>query len=360
MSRSESWAGWRELRVVRKEYEDASRSVCSFYLVPTEGRAVTNWTPGQFLTFGVILTDETTGALRHLVRCYTLSDRPGLGYYRVSIKRAGLVSSHLHDTVAVGALLMAQAPSGQFVPDQGRSPMVLIGGGIGITPLLSMLNANFASEAPRDVWLFHGVRNSGEQVGKAHLEQLAQSQPGFHLHVCYSKPLPQDRPGKDFQHEGHVDLALVQATLVQASLATRNVHFYVCGPGAMMDALVPALKLWGVPGEQVHFESFGPSSLSGTVAEQTAPDSSSVGCRVTFDSVGKSFVWDGRARSLLEFAEDQGLEMAYGCRAGGCGACQTEIRSGAVEYFDSPDYDPEPGTCLLCVTRPKGDLVLGG
>ncbi|MBF0429233.1 MAG: 2Fe-2S iron-sulfur cluster binding domain-containing protein [Magnetococcales bacterium] len=347
MSQRSGWEEWREFRVLRKTFEDVSQSICSLFLEPVDGLPVDSFEPGQYLTFQFDVLDPVTQEARNIIRCYSFSDRPGLDHYRVSIKRIGLASNHVHDAIREGARLLAKGPGGQFCLDSGDLPVVLIAGGIGITPMLSMLNTLAEKGFPREVWLFYGVRNSGEQVCKAYLEELAKSQPNFHLHILYSQPLPHDQLGKDFRKAGHVDFALVRHTVL-----THSMQFYVCGPRAMMEAMVPALRNWGVPEAQIHFESFGPSSLGKSSSLEGS------GGTISFSKSEKSVLWDEKAESLLEFAEANGIDAPSGCRSGMCGACQTEILAGEVDYFDEPDYDPDPGCCLLCISKPKGDLVL--
>ncbi len=361
------WEGFRDFRVARKVFEDESREVCSFHLVPVDGQPLPGFRPGQFLTFRLDVADPSTGGVKKTVRCYSLSDRPGLDHYRISVKRVpapkgsadlppGLLSNHLHDHVIEGDVLPVRAPSGHFFLDPGSGPVVLIAGGIGITPMLSMLNASLENGDSREIWLFYGLRNGAEHVMKTHLEALAEKHPNFHLRVCYSRPLPGDGKGTDYQNEGHVDIALLRLTL-----SLKPYHFYICGSPAMMESLVPALDEWGVPDQNIHYEAFGPASLarpSRRQPEKTEAGPAAQSITVTFSKSGKSLTWDENAASLLDFAEENGIEVASGCRAGGCGSCQVAIEEGEVDYNQAPDFDPDPGSCLLCISRPRHDLTL--
>lgn len=358
------WQGGRDFRVERKVFEDAACSICSFYLKPVDGAALPTFRPGQYLTFRLEVADASTGEQQQLVRCYSLSDRPGLDYYRISVKRVpasrpdfapGRVSGHLHDRITEGSVLEVRAPSGHFHLDPAPGPVVLIAGGIGLTPMLSMVNATLAAASRREIWLFYGVRNGSEHAMKQHLAELAERHENFELHVCYSNPGPDDVEGRDYQHEGRVDIARLRLTL-----PLKPFHFYICGPTAMMEALVPALEEWGVPDRSIHYEAFGPASIMRTerAQEQPAVGADRPPVSVTFAKSGKSLTWDRSARSLLDFAEENGIAVNSGCRAGGCGCCQTEIIDGEVAYSQAPDFDPEPGSCLLCVSRPETNLVL--
>jgi ferredoxin-NADP reductase len=359
-----AWQGLRSFRVVQKQLEDASKSICSFYLAPQDGLPLAPFRSGQFLTFQLELP-APGGGTATTVRCYSLSDAPDPGHYRISVKRAlapmgsqlapGRSSSFFHDHVEVGSVLKLRAPSGHFYADRSDAPVVLIGGGVGITPMMSMLTACLRERPGREVWLFYGVRNSSEVAWKAHLESMAASHANFHLQLCWSDPLPEDLLGRDFQQRGHVDLELLRR-----QLPLKPYHFYLCGPTPMLQSLVPALEDWGVPDQRIHFEAFGPASVqrkSAVRGPAAAPDDAA-GLVVTFSRSGKQLPWQNSAGTLLEFAEAQGISVDSGCRAGGCGTCQTTILAGEVAYRQTPDFDPEPGTCLLCVCTPKNSVTL--
>ncbi len=360
-----AWDGFKEFVVQRRVIEDGAASVCSFYLTPADAGPLPPFSPGQYLTFKLPIASLATGQTKTLVRCYSLSDRARPDYYRVSIKRVppppdkpgappGLSSNYFHDHVEEGSRLLVKAPSGHFHLLEGQPlPIVLVGGGIGITPMLSIINTVLVSESTRPVWLYYGIRNGTEHLMKDDLRTLAEAYPNFHLHVCYSRPGADDVEGIDYQHRGHVDLPLLRATLKLA-----RYQFYVCGPKPMMESLVPALQEWGVDASDIFYESFGPASLIKHEEKQSVPRTTVQPITVTFGKSDKRIPWDPGADSLLEFAEANGIEVESGCRAGSCGSCQTRIDTGEVEYNQLADVDVKSGHCLLCITIPKGDLTL--
>jgi ferredoxin-NADP reductase len=357
-----AWEGLREFIVRKRVTEDRNAEICSFYLEPADGGPLPAFRPGQYLSFALDLPRDVGPELRRVHRCYSLSDRPNGRDYRVTIKRAsapagrtdvpaGLVSNHFHDRIEVGSRILAQAPAGRFhLHDQAALPMVLIGGGIGITPMLSMLHQALHANPDREVWLFYGVRNGSEHIMRQHLLELQSDHPRFNLHVCYSAPSPTDRVGVDYQHAGRIDVALLRATLPLA-----RHQFYVCGPGPMMDALVPGLQAWGVASADLHYETFGPSKPRLPAAAQANGATQS---RITFSRSGKTIPWNPGAGSLLAFAEDHGIDVECGCRSGTCGGCRTRLEHGEVTYVDEPAADIEAGHCLPCVAVPKGDITL--
>jgi len=359
-----AWPGFRSFRVERKTFEDAGLSVCSFYLVAEDGQPLPAFLPGQFLTFRLDLP-TASGSTEAVMRCYSLSDAPRPDGYRVSIKRVlppagsdfppGRSSSYFHDCVKVGSKLQVRAPAGHFHIERSAVPVVLIGAGIGITPMLSMLTWCLAQQPGREVWLFYGVRNSREMVMKAQLQAMAAAHPNFRLRICFSDPLPQDVAVRDYQHRVRIDV-----NVLRMQLPLKPYHFYVCGPASMMESLVPALEDWGVAPARIHFEAFAPASIKRRAAMNAAAPqgATDAGILVSFARSGKQIQWQPGDGTLLQLAEAHGIAVNSGCRAGGCGSCQTTIRAGEVSYRQTPDYDPEPGSCLLCICAPKTGVTL--
>jgi hypothetical protein len=248
-----------------------------------------------------------------------------------------------------------KAPSGRFFIDPDPTlPAVLIAGGIGITPMMSMLRWCLAEQPERPIHLYYGVRCGDEHAFKQPLEQLVRSDPSFRLNVVYSRPGPDDRQGRDFQHAGHVDVDLLRRTLPEG-----RYQFYVCGPAPLMESLVPALEAWGVLRENIHYEAFGPASLPSALViskENLSPVAKPVAVR--FRRSGRTLMWDGQDTNLLDFAERHGLVVESGCRSGSCGSCETRLVAGIVRYEDEPDHEVAAGHCLLCIGRPDSPIVL--
>ena len=363
---SAAWSGLRAFRVARRTYEDDAQSQCSFYLEPVDGLALPDFKPGQFLTFSLQLPAAPGTVARTITRCYSLSDSPTPEGYRVTIKRVvapaepagvpdGASSSFFHDHVHTGNTLQVRAPSGHFYLDtEGLTPVVLIAGGIGITPMMSMLHWCAQHQPQRVVHLYYGVRNSAEHAYKAVLEDMAVQLPQLRLHVAYSKSLATDREGADYQHPGRVDLPLLKQTL------PHGVHqFYICGPTAMMESLVPGLEAWGIASTDIHFEAFGPASVrSPKGAAKVQGDDAGLPVSVHFQRSGRTLNWTGKEGNLLDFAEAHGIQVESGCRSGSCGSCLSTLVSGAVDYDNPPDFDLAPGQCLLCVGKPREALAL--
>ena len=352
-----TWDGFRKFVIARKEME--AKDICSFYLEPHDRRPLPNFQPGQYLTFRLAIP----GQPRPAVRCYSLSDAPKPDHFRVTIKRIGpppgkpdgtpgLVSSFFHRDLDAGDIVDVKAPAGQFfLEPTDTTPIVLIGGGVGVTPVLSMLNAVVAANARRDVWFFYGVRNKTEHAMAEHLRRIATENSNVQVHVCYSDPTPDDRAGQDYQHGERVSLDLLERVLPSSDM-----HFYLCAPPPMMQALVEGLHAWGVPHDRVDHGAFRPASVKGAGAPPAA-DAASRQVEVTFARANKKSPWDGRS-SLLELAEKSGVKIDFGCRAGNCGTCLTAIKSGEVDYLSPPGMSVEAGSCLACVAVPKTNIHL--
>jgi uncharacterized protein len=364
-----AWSGWRDFRVVCREFEDTAQSQCSFYLKPVDGVPLTPFQPGQYLTFALKTPDDVAGAVsntRTITRCYSLSDRPDPSSYRITVKHAlppadrpdlppGIASSFFHDHVHEGDVLQVKAPSGQFFINPDASlPVVFIAGGVGITPMMSMLLWCLAEQPERLLHLYYGVRSSSDHAFKQVLEGLAAEHPNFKLNVAYDRPETNDVLGHDYQQLGYIDVALLRQTLPQG-----RHQFYVCGPPPMMQSVVPALREWGVQPEDIRTEAFGPAAVKPTGPVSNEPAETTSACvDVKCNRSGRTLAWEGQDANLLDFAERHGLAVDAGCRIGNCGTCQTRLLSGEVTYLQKPDYDILKGYCLLCVGKPQSALVL--
>lgn len=349
----------REFRVVRREYADTSGTQCSFHLAPADGLTLPPFEPGQFLTFTLDVPDET-GTATAITRCYSLSDTPDGSAYRVTIKRVpnGRSSGFFHDRVHVGDILRAKPPAGHFTLEPDHSlPIVLIAGGIGVTPLFPMLRALMSQTRARPVHFYYGIRRAAEAAFRTELEALRAAHPQLRLHWVYSQPDATDDAAAPNVHRGRIDIALLKRTIPHGLH-----HFYICGPAAMLNDLVPALQGWGVPATHIHFEAFGPSTVSLRTATDDAEEAThavaATPIEVEFRTSGRSLVWDGRESNLLEFAERNAVEVPSGCRSGSCGSCETKLLAGEIRYAAPPDHDITPGFCLLCIGRPVTSVAL--
>ena len=355
------WNGYRKFSVAKKARE--CEDVWAFYLKPHDGKPLPPFKPGQYLTFQL----DIPGRDKPLIRCYSISDGPHhADYYRVTIKKEkappdkpdlppGAASSFFCDAVKEGDILSVKAPTGHFFLDMTKNnPIVLIAGGVGVTPMLSMAQAIAASGSKRETWFFFGVRNTQEHIHKAELEKLAAEHENIQLHVCYSRPGANAVKGRDYQHAGRVSIELLKELL-----PSNNFEYYLCGNGTFMKSITDGLEAWGVPEKDVYFEAFGPATVKKKAAQPTPTETVFLSrLNVTFSRSGKTVPWEPYAGNLLDFARSQGVRIDSGCCAGSCGSCLVAIKSGSVDYLKPPDAEPEQGACLTCICRPKADLIL--
>ncbi len=358
-----AWSGYRKFTVSKKVEE--CEDTYSFYLTPHNGRPLPPFKPGQYLTFEL----HPPNAEKPLVRCYSLSDGALVDdHYRVTIKRAlppadepgippGVVSSYFSDHVKEGDILNVKAPSGRFFLDvEVDRPVVLISGGIGITPMLAIARLLTHIKDNREIYFFFGCRNSVDHMFRDEVIELQKANPNMRLHICYSRPLRENVHGEEYSHEGRVTIELMKEILPSS-----NYEYYLCGPGPFMNTLVHGLYEWGVPKKDVKFEAFGPATVKSGPNEPKIKSETNdqAVIPIEFARSGKTLPWDPGMENLLEFAEKNGITtIEGGCRAGSCGTCLVAIKQGEVEYVLEPGEAPEEGTCLSCICRPKGKMVI--
>jgi ferredoxin-NADP reductase len=356
-----SWGGFRKFYIHKRV--DEADGITSFYLRPYDGKPVPRYLPGQHLTFRL----QIPGNPKPVVRCYSLSDAPvHNNQYRVSIKRLGappgsegipegLGSCFFHDSLEVDRIVDVKAPNGNFYLDMtDKRPAVLIAGGIGLTPMLSMINTIAYTKSRREVWMFYAVMDRRQHVMPGHLKRLAREHPNINIVICYAEPTRDCVKGRDFHYRGRVSRRLLEGLL-----PSRNCQFYLCGPPPMQDALIKDLSEWGVAEKDIKWESFGKRKGKKPASPNVGDNGKRIEpIEIVFARSGKVGKWSSDEETVLDVAEAAGVPMDSGCRAGQCGTCVTAIKQGAVTYLDEPGAKPPSGTCLTCIAIPKEGLVL--
>ena len=313
------------------------------------------FTAGQFLTVSVLVDGQPHA------RCYSISSSPeSPGYLEISVKRQGLVSGTLHATLRPGSQLLVKPPAGRFTYPAGDDrPIVLLGGGVGITPLISMLRHGVAAEPGRPITLLYSARGQRDLAFLDELEWLSRRHP--HVRVVCTVTEPdggwQDRVGR-------IDTPLIANYVPNAAHSV----FLMCGPVAMIDGLRALLQGMGVPDAQIRSEVFQPSAAIG--ARPAGDDISTAGAgapagameatrRLALTRSGRTIDVAGH-QTLLDAAESAGADIPTLCRAGVCGTCRTRLVSGDArctsDALDARDRDA--GFVLPCVTWAHGDCAL--
>jgi nitric oxide dioxygenase len=252
------WQDFKKFRVLKKEKE--SDVITSFYLVPENGGALPDFKAGQYITVRMPSPCGHT-----TMRNYSLSDKPGQDYFRISVKREtgpkadtpkGFVSNTLHDSIEAGAVIELAPPCGEFFLDVNEKhdrPLVLLAAGIGITPILSMLKTALDHTPERKIVLIHGNLHENVQAFRATLDALSEKHKNLKTHFRYSEPAPAGITRRAGDDTGFID-----ASLIESLVGARDADYYFCGPKPFMIGIYHDLLGWGIPASQVHFEFFGP------------------------------------------------------------------------------------------------------
>ena len=254
------WTGFK--RFIVKKREAASENIISLYLAAEDGSALPAHQPGQYITLRVSPDGGTP-----IMRNYSLSSRPGATHYRISVKREnavltgapdGVCSGYLHGRLQEGDVVELAPPCGEFTlkqPAQPSSPLVLIAGGVGITPLLSMLYAALEHQSGRDIILIQCALNGAVRPFADELVTLQRDYTNLTVHVRYSEPSAQDRLQATHDSEGFVD-----APLLNQLVGGRDAEYYLCGPSPMLKQVWQLLRTRNVDEADIHLEFFGPAS----------------------------------------------------------------------------------------------------
>lgn len=245
------WVDYRDFKVMKKVVE--SDVITSFYLEPADGNPFPLFKAGQYIT--VKMESDPYNHLRQ----YSLSCAPGEGYYRISVKREealgdnpeGVVSNFLHNQVEEGSILPISAPGGDFVLDQQDTrPLVLMSGGVGLTPMMSMLETTIKENPEREVIFIHAAQSSNFHAMKDRVKEIAKNNPQVKHYTVYDRPVE----GDEYDKEGYIDY-----NWLSSIVPSNDAAFYFCGPKGFMRAAYQVLKQLEVKDSDIHYEIFGPA-----------------------------------------------------------------------------------------------------
>lgn len=352
-SKSNSWTG--QLLVARIFNE--TPQVKTYRLVsPDFGKLPFSYLPGQFLTFTVNPHGQ------NIKRSYTISSSPThLDYCEVTVRHepGGLVSGYLCEKVHEGELLQVTAPSGKFTfLGKDSDSIVLIAGGVGVTPMMSIVRYLTERSWFGDIYLIYGSKSEEEVVFREELEYLKRRYANLHVVLTASEVNPQTWP----YATGRITKELIAASVPEIS--TRHIH--LCGPKPMMEAVKTILAELGVPPQQVEVEVFvgtEPPKVpedQGSASVDADSNTPALSCKVSFVRSGKVITLI-QPKTLLEAAEDIGVNIDYSCRVGSCGVCKVKLLSGSVtmEVEDAlDDHDKAQNMVLACQAIPTGDVAV--
>ena len=348
--------GFRPLQLARIDRECVD--VISLTLQPADGRKLTAALPGQFV---VVRLRPSADGPPHF-RSYSLSGAPSDEHYRISVKVEphGVAGNYLNSKVRVGDVVDVSEPRGSFILRPGDGPVVLLSGGIGATPTLAMLHALAESATPRTVWWLHSARDGKSHSFGVEVRQLVGMLAHGRSQIWYSRPAPDDRPGRDYDARGHLEMKLLEQLGVP-----RDAEFYICGPTSFLRDLTAGLAAWGVPPGRIHTEIFaGAPALRPGMSATPLPaphqpaGAAGTGPLVSFARSGIAVRWRQNEQSLLELAEACDVPVRWSCRTGVCHNCESGLISGSVTYQPEPLDPPAQGNVLICCSRPDGDVVI--
>ncbi len=311
--------------------------------------------PGQFVAIRVRADGKDH------VRCYSISSAPEVrGYLEISVKRQGLVSNTLHGTLRPGAQVSLKSPAGAFrYPSNDDRPVVLIAGGVGITPLLSMLRHAVHAEPTRSVTLLYSAQTEEHLAFRDEIRMLARRHPQVRVFFAASRGV-----GMSDVYPGRIDDTLLSAAVPDAAHAIAM----LCGPQKMIDGMRALLQARGMPPAQVRSEIFeaavaasaNGATAAATAAASTAASAARSGALEIVCQRSKTTLRIAGNQTLLDAAEAAGVGIESLCRAGVCGTCRTRVVSGDMACTSSmlDDADRRSGFVLACVSRPQTNCVI--
>ena len=352
------WKGKLKVCAIFRE----TQSVKTFRLRDPEGGSIPfTFLPGQFLTYSAQIDGKTVR------RSYTIaSSAAQTAYVETTIKRedGGVFSDYMHDKIKEGDLLDVMAPSGAFTfSGKEADSVVLIGGGVGITPLMAAIRYLFDIAWPGQVHLVYGAQTTEQFIFRDELEYLQRRMNNLHVAATMARAAGTSWMGS----EGQITADFL--TRAVPDLARRRVH--LCGPPGMMQAIKKTLGELGVPSEQIKTEAFGPAlgavpPPGRTVTESTKSENGGAAA-IGPATASVRFARSGKVaplppdKSVLEVAESVGVPIDYSCRAGICGICKTHLLEGSVtmEVQDAlTEEDRAKGMILACQAKSIGNLVV--
>jgi ferredoxin-NADP reductase/MOSC domain-containing protein YiiM/ferredoxin len=349
--------GFRPLVVAAIDQESAD--VVSLTMKSQDGQPLPTALPGQY----VVLRLPRPGGGAPLFRSYSLSGPLSTEHFRISVKiePQGAAGTWLREHVRVGDSLDLSSPRGSFILKPDERPVVLLSAGIGATPVLAMLHALASAGSTRQVLWVHAARDRQHHPFAAEVRRVMLALRNGRSYVCYSRPDPRDKTGKDFDVTGHISRSVFDDIGVP-----HDADVYLCGPNRFMADMKAELSSFGIALDRIYIETFngGESMTPGVVsAVSRVPhppkDEANTGPLVSFARSGIAAHWNGSAyQNILELAEACDVPVRWSCRTGVCHNCESGLISGAVTYKPEPLDKPAEGNLLVCCSQPIRDVVI--
>lgn len=327
-----------------------STTIKSFYLKRADNAPLEDYFPGQFISVRV----KPNGIDNEHIRNYTLSDSPKKNYFRLTIKREsnGIVSKHFHDVIKTGDVIGLSKPTGNFYLSINNSkPTVLLSGGVGITPMLSMLEYITENEPDKKVFFLHSSTNKDVQPMLSRLKELGLKNRNLFLSIHHTKPKNDEVPRIDYDYTG-----LITKEYLERILPNAEPDFYICGPVNFMETMFKYLLELGINEESINYEFFGEGKNLGN--QKQIENINTAAFKIHFTKSLVEADWDSKNANILELAESVGISPQNSCRMGTCATCETTLHKGSIEYDPEPFMESPAGKVLICCARPTSDIEI--
>jgi anaerobic selenocysteine-containing dehydrogenase/ferredoxin-NADP reductase len=347
------WSGWRPFIV--SEVKTLADSVVGIHFKPLDDGGLPDFKPGQHVSVRI----ETEQGVEPLSRAYSLTGPAVLETrrdYSIAVRHQrgvdaagaewqGALSTHLHTRITPGARVDLRAPSGRFtLPLESPQPIVLIAGGIGITPFISQLETIVRRYgAPPEITLHYANRHAASHAFRQRLQALCKVLPTLRVVDYYAEPVTDASAGSYALRTRITDAVVTDQEIEQ------RVRVYMCGPVPMMRAVRTGLVARGVPDFDIFHEEFRSPARVASGDDRTH--------QVTFRRSGRTAGWQASSGTLLEFAEKLGIAMPSGCRVGQCESCAVRVLNGSAMHLHGEEPD-DPAMLLGCQAIPLSDLEL--
>jgi len=349
--RQRKWEGLKPFKVAALRAE--SDGVLSVHFAPLDDEELPDFRPGQHIECHFTLPGERLSRTYSLTGACVVSGRKS---YSIAVRHqrgitaegqayAGRVSAFIHTQLRVGDIVELRAPGGNFiVPRVSSQPLILVAGGIGITPFISLLDS-LPEGSETAIWLYYANRNSATHAFKKSIEQHQQRLPHLQVFNHYRQPLDEDQPGVDF-----ISTTRIEGSTIPDQLIVQRARVYMCGPPEMMATVRAGLLARGMPAFDIFSEIFRSPPLI-AINEGTS-------YTVTFARSRKAPVkWTPANGTLLAFGEQLGIRLASGCRVGQCESCAVSVIAGRVRHLHGNEPE-DPRTCLTCQAIPVDNIIL--
>ena len=238
------WTDWRKFVIA--ERRDESETITSFMLRPADGGRVVRHRPGQYLTLRFDLA-----GMNGVKRNFSVSSAPNDEFYRITVKREpeGEASIFLHDKAEVGTVLETTPPAGDFyLPEDPQRPVILLSGGVGLTPMISMMKKIVRERPDLPTYYIHGTKSSATHALDAEVREIAGQNEQIKIATFYEEGATDD-----------VVAGLISVDWLRANTPLDQADIYICGPKPFLRHFVNGLVKEGIASDRIHYEFFGPA-----------------------------------------------------------------------------------------------------